>query len=97
MKITESLNTSQNVDLLDKQESSNEVTFENLENTPFTMVKQKGLWYGIIGNHRITEGFLNEKELEAELKEVNWNRLIQVIWAVVEKFKVNNEQFKTEE
>lgn len=90
----ESLNTNTNAEILDKQDSGNELEFTNLENTPFTIVKQNGLYYGLIGNHRITESYLEKKVLEEEIQKITWDRLLQVIWAVTEKFKMNKEQIE---
>ena len=87
MKTTELENTYTNVDLLDKQTSSELMEFKHIENTPFTIVTQGNLHYGLIGNHRITEEYTDLKKLEKEIKEFSWDRVAQVIWAVVEKVK----------
>jgi hypothetical protein len=87
MKTTESENTFTNVDLLDKQDSSNNYTFEHIENTPFTIVTEGNEHFGLIGNHRITESYENKETLKEELVKFSWDRVAQVIWAVVEKFK----------
>lgn len=87
MKTTELENLSTNVETKTKQDYGNNlIEYRNIENSPFTIVKNEGLYYGVIGNHRLTEPYNDEKELEEELLRIDWNRLIQVIWAVVEKF-----------
>lgn len=63
------------------------VEFEQLENTPFTIVKKEDEFFGVLGEHRVTEIFNNIDELKKDLEQINWNRIIQVIWGVVEKFK----------
>jgi hypothetical protein len=57
-------------------------------------VRQENKYYGVIGNHRLTEEYSNLEELREDLLKITWDRLTQVIWAVVEKFKVDNEQIK---
>lgn len=90
MEIKESLNTSTNVEILDKQDYSNETReIDTIDETPFAIVKIKEGYIGVIGNHRITEPYENKILLEKELKEFSWNRVTQVIWAIVEKFKNN--------
>jgi hypothetical protein len=68
--------------------------FTNVENSPFTIVRQEDKYYGVIGNHRLTDSYDNLEDLKEDLLEISWNRLTQVIWAVVEKFKINNEEIK---
>jgi len=89
-----SLNINTSAEILDKQESSTELEFTNIEGTPFTIVKQNGLYYGLIGNHRITESYLLKEVLEKEITEITWDRILQVVWAVTEKFKMNKEQIE---
>jgi hypothetical protein len=73
----------------DNQNYSN-IEFRALEGTPFTMVKDEKGYYGVIGTHRVTELYENEEECITEVTAITWDRLIQVIWAVVDKFtKVN--------
>jgi hypothetical protein len=92
MKTTEYSNTLTNVD----QPNNNELNYEftNVENSPFTIVRQEDKYYGVIGNHRLTDSYDNLEDLKEDLLEISWNRLTQVIWAVVEKFKINNEEIK---
>jgi hypothetical protein len=93
MKTTEYSNTLTNVDQPTNESYSN-YEFTNIENSPFTIVRQENKYYGVIGNHRLTEEYSNLEELREDLLKITWDRLTQVIWAVVEKFKVDNEQIK---
>lgn len=78
--------------------NSSELTkYKNVENTPFTIVTHGTDIFGVIGSHRITELHENEEECEKDLKEITWDRIAQVIWVVVEKFKFNNEKFNINE
>jgi hypothetical protein len=87
-KQEESLNTTDNRDF------SNSYEFENIEKSPFTIVKHENVYYGVIGNHRLTESYENKEELKEELVKITWDRLLQVIWAVNEKFSEQKETIK---
>lgn len=91
MKTQESLNTLTSVETLDNKNSNSEIfTHEQVEETPFTIIKQDEKYFGVLGNHKITQLFDTKEECETDLKDINWNRVMQVIWAVVEKFtKIN--------
>jgi hypothetical protein len=70
--------------------------YEHLEDSPFTLVNNEGKWYGLMGNHRLTEAYEDKETLVKELTEITWNRLTQVMWAISEKVKtidlIKNEQ-----
>ena len=70
----ESLNTTDN----------NALKFEEVEGTPFTLFNEDGVYYGLCGNLRLTNGNNNKEELIKELKEVSWARITQVIYAMIE-------------
>jgi len=90
MKTQDTLNTNTNAEILDNQDLNSETQeITTIDETPFAIVKIKEGYIGVIGNHRITEPYLNKELLEKELKNFSWNRVTQVIWAVVEKFKNN--------
>lgn len=76
---------------MDNKESSKVLELKNIENSPFTIVKQGNEYFGVIGNHRLTESYNDYLTCETELLQITWNRLIQVIWAVVNKFKLTDE------
>jgi len=88
----ESLNTYTSAEVLNKQDSNYEIKTTIIENTPFTIVEMNKEYFGVIGSHRITEMYESKEECEKNLKEITWDRLTQVIWAVVEKFKHNLEK-----
>ena len=69
----ESLDTTDNRDL----------TFEYIENTPFTMVKEGDVYFGIMGKHRLTENYTDREECRKALVERSWNRIIQVIGIMI--------------
>lgn len=88
------LNTQEELlDTMDNKNSYN-LEFEEVKNTPFTIVKKENDYFGVIGEHRITEMYENKEELIKNLTEFSWDRVSQVIWAITEKFNKNNEQIK---
>ena len=74
------------LDTMDNKDFSN-LEFITIENTPFTIVKEDKNYFGIIGNHRITESYNNKEELKKDLTEITWDRIVQVVWAIAEKYK----------
>jgi hypothetical protein len=79
----------QQEELLDTMDNKNysELEFESIENTPFTIVKDKDIYYGLIGNHRITQSYSDKEELKTEVTRISWDRIVQVVWAIAEKYK----------
>lgn len=63
------------------------ITYKDVENTPFTIIKNENGHMGVIGEFRLTEYYKTEKECIEEVTKINWNRLIQVMWAVTMKSK----------
>jgi hypothetical protein len=96
METTEQLNTLTSVDVLDKQDAYEALKFEAIEGTPFTVVNENNEYFSIIGNHRITETFLNKEICIEETKKITWDRITQVIWAIATKIdninKLNNKE-----
>lgn len=95
---TETQELENTLDIAGKEntQSSEIMQFEHLENSPFTIVNNEGKWYGLMGNHRLTEAYEDKETLIKELTEITWNRLTQVMWAISEKVKtiqlLENEQ-----
>ena len=67
---------------LDTTDNRN-LTFEYLEGTPFTIVKEGDIYFGIMGKHRLTESFTNKERCKREVLEINWNRIVQVIGIMI--------------
>lgn len=85
----ESKSQVESVNTTDSKECLTKIT--PVENTPFAKVYEDGKHFGIIGKHRITESFENESELDEDLKQINWNRITQIIWAVCEQYEISRE------
>ena len=75
------------LDTTDKQ-----ISLKIIENTPFAIVTEKGQNFGVIGKHRITESYEKIEELEEELKKIDWDKIVQVIWAVVKQFNLKEKE-----
>lgn len=76
-----------------KQKSISNIESEKFElvevkNTPFTMVREDKTWFGVMGDKRITEEYEKKEELEKELEKVNWNKIVQVIHIMNEKYEM---------
>ena len=71
------------------KENSNSELIERteIENSPFTIIKTKGMYFGVMGQYRLTEPNDNKETIEKELKELTWNRIIQVTLLLIESMK----------
>ena len=70
-----------------QQESSNTTDNKNslidiqvLENTPFGIVTIEGKSFGVIGQNRISEEYENVEKLREDLKKIDWNKIVNVVW-----------------
>ena len=84
METTEQLHINTNVDQQDKGDYTYKI--EHVEGTPFSIIEKDKNYFGTIGNHRITDIYDDKKELEKYLKKTDWDKIVQVIYAVVEQF-----------
>ena len=84
MKTQEKLSINTNVDQQDKNDYAYKV--EHVENTPFSIITKDEEYFGVIGNHRITEIYKIKEALEIDLLQTDWNKIVQVIYAIVEQF-----------
>lgn len=83
---------SMNVEKANKQGSSELVQREQLKNTPFTMIGLENRWFGTMGEYRMTEEYESKEELENELSNITWNRIIQVMM-VLDEIKSKDKEF----
>jgi hypothetical protein len=84
------LNIHGNVLEQDKNASSKElIKREEIAKTPFTIVTVKGESFGTMGEYRITEARETAEEVREELKEMSWNRIIQVVMILTKKITEN--------
>ena len=68
-------NFKENKELLERHE---------VENTPFTIIGTEGKYFGSMGKFRITEPKGTKEEIEKELGEITWNRIVQIILLLLE-------------
>ncbi len=81
------LNINTNADVLESNSNSNLIERENIENTPFTVITENGYSFGVMAEYRITEKYDTKEEVRQELKEITWNKIIQVTALLIEKLK----------
>lgn len=74
------------LDTTDNKNYSNELEFIKVDNTPFTIVRIKKEYFGLIGEHRITEKYDTLDEIQEVIEKITWDRIVQVIWAITEKY-----------
>lgn len=74
-----------NANATDKQNSNYELLKRNeVENTPFIIISKGEEHFGTFGKFRITEIETNYEKLEKELKEITWNKIIQICGIITE-------------
>lgn len=61
------------------------IEYKAIPNTPFTIVTTENGVMGVMGNNQITERRETVEEVEAELKEITWDRIMQVIMILTNK------------
>jgi len=78
-----------------KEESSNEELIKRVQikDSPFEVITQDGYSFGVMGNYRLTEKSNDAKEIAKELKEITWNRIIQIVMILDEvKSKIKKQE-----
>ena len=46
----------------------------------------EGKSFGVIGQNRITEEYEDNEKLKKDLKKVDWNKIVNVIWNVCDLY-----------
>lgn len=67
----------------------------NIKDSPFEIIDKEGVFFGVMGNYRLTPKTTSFKAVEKELKEITWNRIIQIVMILNEikdKLNDNNEK-----
>lgn len=64
------------------------ITRDDVPDSPFTIIGIDNEFFGAMGKYRITEPSVNKEVIENELKNITWNRLVQVIMIIFESNKV---------
>ena len=77
--------TTENVKKTDNKGSLSEIT--QLDNCPFSIVENDNKFFGMCGKYRVTEEYTNKEELKVYLETVNWDKISQVLFVVIENLK----------
>lgn len=73
-----------------KDERSKQLfTRTDVKDTPFQIITRDNISFGVFGKYKITNDYESINACEKELKEITWNRIVQV-------FSLINEMMKTE-
>ena len=68
---------------------------DSIKDSPFEVVTQDGMSFGVMGQYRLTEPSRDKKAVKEELAAITWNRIIQVIMVLDEiKSKLNKNDEK---
>ena len=66
---------------------------EDIPNSPFEVITTDGKSFGVMGKFRITEEG-TKAQIKKELKEITWNRIIQVIMLLSQLQEEQKQQTK---
>ena len=74
----------ESLNITDKKSSL--IDIEILEDTPFGTVTIEGRSFGVIGQNRITEEYEDLEKLKEDLRKIDWNKIVNVIWNVCDLY-----------
>lgn len=63
----------------DVQEGEELIEKTEVPGTPFTIIGINDEYFGVMGKYRLTEKSETKALVEAELKQITWNRIVQVV------------------
>ena len=77
---------------MDKQQSNSEIkeqiSYKQIENTPFTLCRKEDDYCLLIGNTQVTNWGTKEYSLKhTNIKNTDWNTLTTIIVTMIEKFQ----------
>lgn len=77
----------------EEEEKENKILIEKfeVEDTPFTIVRQDKDWYVLMGKYRMTESLSGKAETEEFAKRFDWQIIMQVIGVMIEEYQNINE------
>lgn len=82
----EKLATSLNADGTLKNRSTELITNEQIENTPFKIHGIENEWFITLGDYRITQNYLTKDEAIKHLETHKWNVVLQMIGTALDRF-----------
>ncbi len=65
-----------------------------IRDTPFTVIEIDKQFFGVMGQHRITEVSDNKMKVIKELKKFSWNRVMQVMMLLGQQGIFNNDKIE---
>lgn len=69
---------------------------EEIQNTPFMLVKQNGNYFAVLGQYRITPEFEYKHEVTDYLITEQWNVVLDMITSVIDHInKIQNQKTNT--
>ena len=77
---------------MDKQQSNSEIkeqiSYEQIENTPFTLCRKDEVYCLLIGNTQVTNwGTEEDARIQTSIRNTDWNTLTTIIVTMIEKFQ----------
>ena len=94
MENTKLKKSQSSVEVDNKDASTKElIEREEIKDSPFMMVTTNGESFGVMGDYRLTESGTKE-EIRFQLREMSWNRIIQVIMILNEKKEEMNKEIE---
>jgi len=67
------------------------VEYEQVPNTPFTIVKQNDKWFVTMGKYRLSEQLETKQEALEESQNESWFRMMQIMRIMIEQYEVEKE------
>jgi len=80
-------NTLQNAEQEIKQDYL--IEREEVNGTPFTLVKQNENWYVLLGKYRLSEAYQEKEEALKDANRNDWMRTMQVVGIMIENYNEN--------
>lgn len=71
---------------MEKPESTELFTKEEIENSPMTIIGKDGVYFGTLGQYKITEDFMTPEGVKENLT-INWNNIIKITTIINEILK----------
>ena len=81
MKDTKVKQLQPNVKEVNKEDSGGKELIKrtSIKDSPFEIIDKEGVYFGVMGNYRLTPKTTSFKAVEKELREITWNRIIQIV------------------
>ncbi|AXH74418.1 MAG: hypothetical protein [Microviridae sp.] len=73
----------------DEQPGEELIQRDEVENTPFQVITINKESFGVFGQYRITEMYHTKQQCMAELRRMDWNRIVQICTLINEMLNKN--------